>query len=57
MGMVMGVSFQYSMGIGMGMGIGIGVIFKNRYGCGYSSTHPDVIPKLARMVGWVVFLC
>jgi len=35
--MGMGVSFQYPMGMGTGMG----VIFKNRYECGYSSTHPE----------------
>ena len=41
MGMVMGVSFQYSMNMGMGMG----VIFENKYGCGYSATHLIAIPN------------
>jgi len=40
MGMSMGVSFQYPMGMGMGMGM----VFENRYGCRYTSTHPEPTP-------------
>ena len=35
--MGMGVSFQYPIA----MSIGMGVIFKNGYGCEYSSTRPE----------------
>jgi len=34
----MGIDFENPMGMDIGM------TFENRYGCGYSSTHPEPTP-------------